>query len=44
VYGTLVVYVGLLAVVSGLSGELVDAAVMFVLTALAVEVAARPLG
>lgn len=41
---TFVVYGGLLGVVSGLSGDLVDAAVAFVLTTLTVEAAARALG
>jgi hypothetical protein len=41
---TAVAYVGLLTVVSGPSVALVDAAVAFVLTALAVEAGARALG
>ena len=42
--GTLIAYIGLLAIVSGLSGDFVDASVAFVLTALVVEGAARMLG
>lgn len=40
---TFVIYVGLLIVVSGRDGSLIDAAVAFTLTALAVEAAARAL-
>ena len=40
---TLLIYVGLLIVVSGRDGSLLDAAVAFTLTALAVEAAARAL-
>ena len=40
---TFVIYVGLLIVVSGRDGNLIDAAVAFTLTALAVEAAARAL-
>jgi hypothetical protein len=40
---TFVTYVGLLTVVSGWAGSLLDAAVAFTLTALAVEAAARAL-
>jgi hypothetical protein len=40
---TFVTYVGLLIVVSGRDGNLLDAAVAFTLTALAVEAAARTL-
>jgi hypothetical protein len=38
---TFVIYVGLLLVVSGRDGSLLDAAVAFILTALAVEAVAR---
>jgi hypothetical protein len=40
---TLLIHVGLLIVVSGRNGSLLDAAVAFTLTALAVEAAARAL-